>query len=231
MSIGPEGSADSRGPDPDHRNASPRPVIARARLGRVGAPTPGNGPLLGRLSFSSISLRTLRTNSRSPLEDAFAHHLWATLRVLDACAALSAEQLGTIVPSTDRSILDTARHFVGGDALYLFWLTEDRTFVIDADAMDLAALRSAMARHEVGWSKLLSLDLDPDTVVKDIDEDYGYQRDAPVGIRLAQALHHGTDHRSQISTALTLLGVEPPAIDVWNYGIDTGRVTDILPPS
>jgi uncharacterized damage-inducible protein DinB len=168
--------------------------------------------------------------SRSPLGDAFAHHVWATLRVLDACAALSAEQLGTIVPSTDRSILDTARHFVGGDALYLFWLTEDRTFVIDADAMDLAALRSAMTRHKVGWSKLLSLDLDTDSVVKDIDE-AGYQRHAPVGVRLAQALDHGTDHRSQISTALTLLGVEPPAIDVWNYGTDTGRVTDIPPPS
>ncbi|MBI3522305.1 MAG: hypothetical protein HY071_04295 [Chloroflexi bacterium] len=167
--------------------------------------------------------------SRSPLKDAFAHHLWATLRILNACAALSAEQLGTIVPSTKRSILDTARHFVGGDALYLSWLTEDRAFVVDTKAMDLAALRSTMARQEVGWSKLLALDLDPDTVVTDIDR-AGYKRDAPVGVRLAQALHHGTDHRSQISTALTLLGVEPPAIDVWDYGMDTGRVTDI-PPS
>lgn len=168
--------------------------------------------------------------SRSALADAFAHHIWATVRVLDACAALSAEQLGTIVPSTDRSIVDTARHFVGGDALYLLWLTGDRAFVIDADAMDLAALRSAMARNEVGWSKLLALDLDTDTVVRDVD-DSGYQRDAPVGVRLAQALDHGTDHRSQISTALTLLGVEPPAIDVWAYGNDTGRVTDSPPQS
>lgn len=152
------------------------------------------------------------------------------MRILDACAALSAEQLGAIVPSTDRSILDTVRHFVGGDALYLLWLTDDPTFVIATGAMDLAALRSAMARHAVGWSKLLALDLDADTVVKDID-DHGYERGAPVGVRLAQAVHHGTDHRSQISTALTLLGVEPPAIDVWDYGIDTGRATDTPPPS
>jgi uncharacterized damage-inducible protein DinB len=164
----------------------------------------------------------------SPLKDAFAHQVWATVRVLDACATLSAEQLGAIVPSTDRSILDTARHFVGGDALYLFWLTEDRTFVIDADAMDLAALRSAMSRYEVAWSKFLSLDLDTDTVVQDVDA-ARYQRDAPVGVRLAQALDHGTDHRSQISTALTLLGVEPPAIDGWAHGIDTGRVTEVPP--
>jgi len=122
------------------------------------------------------------------------------------------------------------RHFVGGDALYLLWLTQDRTFVIDAAAMDLAALRAAMARNEVGWSKLLSRDLDTDTVVRDVDT-AGYQRDAPMGVRLAQALHHGSDHRSQISTALTRLGVEPPAVDVCAYGNDTGRVTDIPPAS
>ena len=54
---------------------------------------------------------------------------------------------------------------------------------------------------------------------------------APVGIRLAQALHHGTDHRSQICTALTTLGVEPPGIDVWDYGVEAGRVTETEPTS
>jgi uncharacterized damage-inducible protein DinB len=52
-----------------------------------------------------------------------------------------------------------------------------------------------------------------------------------MGIRLAQALHHGTDHRSQICTALTTLGVEPPSIDVWDFGERDGRVVEIPPPS
>ena len=59
----------------------------------------------------------------------------------------------------------------------------------------------------------------------------GSSTEAPVGIRLAQALHHGTDHRSQICTALTTLGVEPPPIDVWDFGVGDGRVVDITPPS
>jgi hypothetical protein len=46
---------------------------------------------------------------------------------------------------------------------------------------------------------------------------------APVGVRLAQVVQHGTDHWSQVSTALTLLGVEPPDIAVWAYGDATGR--------
>lgn len=166
----------------------------------------------------------------SPWTDAFGHHIWATLRIIDACALLDPEGLGATVPATDRTILDTARHLVGGDALYLSWLTDDRAFAIDAEAMDLAALRTTMLRNDAAWSALLGSGLDATTSIRDLD-DYGYQRDAPAGIRLAQALHHGSDHRSQISTALTVLGVTPPAIDVWDYGNDTGRITDILLPS
>ena len=50
-----------------------------------------------------------------------------------------------------------------------------------------------------------------------------------MGIRLAQAIHHGTDHRSQICTALTMLGIEPPFIDVWAFGAETGRVVEFSP--
>ena len=50
-----------------------------------------------------------------------------------------------------------------------------------------------------------------------------------MGIRFAQALHHGTDHRSQICTALTRLGVEPPNIDVWVFGKEAGRNLEVEP--
>jgi uncharacterized damage-inducible protein DinB len=49
---------------------------------------------------------------------------------------------------------------------------------------------------------------------------------ATVGIRLAQVLHHGSDHRSQICTALTVLGHEPPEFDVWAYGETIGLVRE-----
>jgi uncharacterized damage-inducible protein DinB len=44
-----------------------------------------------------------------------------------------------------------------------------------------------------------------------------------MGFRLAQVVHHGTDHRSQVCTALTSLGVTPPGIDLWSFGEATGR--------
>ena len=169
--------------------------------------------------------------SRPLLEDAFGHHAWATLQVIDACAAISPEQLETAVPGTYGSILDTLRHLVESDAWYLFVTGGgERPPLDDADHMSLPELRSAMEESGGGWSRLMEADLDPDAVLVRRRPD-GSETHAPVSIRLAQALHHGTDHRSQICTALTTLGVEPPDIDLWDYGEQAGRVTEVPPTS
>lgn len=163
---------------------------------------------------------------RPLLDDAFAHHVWASLRLIDTCLVLTPEQLDAAVPGTYGSIRETMRHFVGGDSYYLSHLTGDPAREIDADHMGLRQLRDVMEADERTWIELLATDLEADAVVKDVDED-GYERDATIGIRLAQALHHGTDHRSQICTALTTLGVEPPGIDVWDFGVHAGRVVEV----
>jgi uncharacterized damage-inducible protein DinB len=168
--------------------------------------------------------------SRSVLEDAFGHHVWATLRLVDACLVLSPEQLETAVPGTYGSILETMRHLVGGDSSYLFVTTGGRTSLIDEDRMGLPELRAEMEGHGAAWSSLSAQDLDPDAVLERRRDD-GSEIHAPIGIRLAQALHHGTDHRSQICTALTTLGLEPPAIDVWDFGLQDGRVIEVPPTS
>jgi uncharacterized damage-inducible protein DinB len=168
--------------------------------------------------------------STSVLEDAFAHHVWATLRLLDVCLALSPEQLETAVPGTYGSILETQRHLVGSDSGYLFVTTRERTTRIDEDRMSLPELRAAMEGHGAGWSSLLAENPDPDDVLVRHRDD-GSETKAPIGIRLAQALHHGSDHRSQICTALTSLGIEPPGIDVWDFGLQDGRVVEVQPKS
>ena len=166
----------------------------------------------------------------SPLADAFGHHIWATIRLIDACLDLPADQLEAGVPGTFGSIIDTMRHTVGGDAGYLFALTGGRTPEIDDESMSLQDLRAAIEWNGPVWSELLATDPDPEAdCVRHRDD--GTDSHAPVGIRLAQALHHGTDHRSQICTALTSLGVEPPPIDVWDYGVEHGRVVEVFPTS
>ncbi len=166
----------------------------------------------------------------SLLADAFAHHVWATLRLIDVCRTLRPEQLATTVPGTYGSILDTLRHLVGADASYLATLTEGRVARIDEAAMDLDELRAVMVANGAAWSSFLAAgDLDPEQIVARRRDD-GSEARATLGVRLAQALHHGTDHRSQVCTALTQLGFEPPAIDVWDYAEAHGRFVEVPPP-
>jgi len=160
------------------------------------------------------------------LKDAFGHHIWATVALIDECLKLTSEQMESTAPGTYGSILETARHLVEADSRYLFRLTAGVHSPIDSEGMDLVGLRSAMEADGFAWSRLLQSDLDPDAIVVTTGEDGSESRD-PVGIRLAQALHHGTDHRSQICTVLTTLGIEPPSIDVWDFGEATGRSTTI----
>lgn len=165
----------------------------------------------------------------SLLADAFAHHTWATLRLLDACLALPPEQLGTTVPGTYGSILDTMRHLVGSDAAYLSVLSDGLFAPVDEDGMDLAGLRATMERDAAGWAELLAGEIDPDRVlIRHLDD--GAESHATAGIRLAQVIHHGTDHRSQVCTALTALGIEPPEIDVWDYARSQGGLL-VVPPA
>jgi uncharacterized damage-inducible protein DinB len=157
------------------------------------------------------------------LADAFGHHVWATTRVLDACAALDDTQLATTVPGTYGSIIDTLRHLVGADVFYLDVLTGRQPAPFDEPTADIPTLRVVMEAQDAAWQRTITGDVDPTTDVIEY-EDSGYETHAPLGIRLAQALHHGTDHRSQVCTALTTLGIEPPAIDVWDFGVLDGRV-------
>jgi uncharacterized damage-inducible protein DinB len=148
--------------------------------------------------------------ANSLLRDAFDHHVWASLRLMDVCLELTPEQQQTSVPGTFGTIFDTVRHMVGSDASYLVVISGGTFRPIDEESMSLAELDG---------------DPDPATVLTRHRDD-GSSTEAPVGIRLAQVVHHGTDHRSQICTALTTLGIEPPYIDVWDYGLETGTVVD-----
>ena len=163
------------------------------------------------------------------LQDAFGHHVWASVVVLDTCATLTPEQLATNVPGTYGSIIDTVRHLVGADTDYLHVLTGGEVARIDETTMDLAALRDEMARNEGRWTDAIRRHPDPEEIVVRHRDD-GSESHAQAGTRIHQALHHGTDHRSQVCTALTALGIEPPEIDVWAYAWTKGTLSEIGAP-
>jgi uncharacterized damage-inducible protein DinB len=163
------------------------------------------------------------------LDAAFDHHVWATTRLIDACTDLSDDDLAFEAPGTRGPILSTLRHVIVGDAFDLYIWTNDAAFLIDEENLSLDELRDVNETNGAGWRRILERDLDPDETILEVDPDDGFRRTASVGFRLAQAMHHGSDHRSQICTALTLIGTTPPGIDVWNYGVAMGKVTEVMP--
>jgi uncharacterized damage-inducible protein DinB len=163
----------------------------------------------------------------SLLSDAFRHHIWATERVLEACASLATGQLEMPVPGTYGSIIDTLRHIVQADSFYLTIFTDGRVERIDNEAeLGVDELRSRFSAYGPEYEALLAGDPDPDDDVVERGDD-GSEFHSKMGLRLAQVVHHGSDHRSQICTALTGLGVTPPDIDLWAYGDATGRTRDV----
>jgi uncharacterized damage-inducible protein DinB len=157
----------------------------------------------------------------SLLDDALAHHIWATERLIDACAALTSEQLVASTPGTYGPIIATLAHLVSSDAWYLSFFHEQPAPIDEEAKVTLADLRAAIAANGAVWSDILAGDPDPEADL--VERGDGGEFHQPAGLRMAQAIHHGTDHRSQVCTALTSLGIEPPEIDLWAYGDATGR--------
>ena len=164
------------------------------------------------------------------VDDAFAHHVWATLRLIDTCAGLTEVQLATNVPGTYGSIIATLRHIVAADTGYLNLLTDGRVAEIDEQSGTPAELTAIVESVALAWRELLAGNPDPGTIVARHRDD-GSESRVALGLRLAQVVHHGTDHRSQVCTALTSIGVEPPGIDVWSFAADMGRIEIVEPAS
>lgn len=159
------------------------------------------------------------------LADAAKHHVWATHLLLDSCAALREDQLTAPATAVFGSVLDTMRHIVAADDWYLTGLTHGGygRGRVDEGSLSLADLQQIADEDATAWEAVISQAPDPDADIATSSIDGG-QRHAATGIRLAQAFHHGSEHRSQVCTVLTTLGVGPPDLSVWRYGTEAGRV-------
>ena len=71
--------------------------------------------------------------------------------------------------------------------------------------MTLADLRAAIVANGAVWRDILASDPDPEADLIERGDEWAFHQ--PAGRRLAQAIHHGTDHRCQVCTALTSHGI------------------------
>jgi uncharacterized damage-inducible protein DinB len=151
-----------------------------------------------------------------PLLDMFRHHLWANLRLLDACAGLSDAQLDANTLGAFGSIRDTLTHLAGAEESYLARLTGERPAdgIRRGEFPGMAKLREHLLRSGEG---LIEVAGRANTVghSRVAWEDRAWQ--VPASLILAQAINHATEHRAQIMVILTQQGIEPPEVSGWEY--------------
>ena len=151
------------------------------------------------------------------LREMFRYHTWATRVLIDNCAGHPASTLDEIVAGTDRSILQTLTHVLRGGHRYLELLTGEPAAdpIRQDEVLPLASLRRHLETQAERWEAVLDRFAELDVTLPADEE--GPAIPQAQYLLVLQAIQHGIDHRSQICTTLSVLGLEPPIMDGWAY--------------
>jgi uncharacterized damage-inducible protein DinB len=161
--------------------------------------------------------------STPPMLRQMRHDVWATAALLERCRSLTKEQLQLSAPGTYGTIQKTFAHIVRANEGYLStyglipqpFLELSDTTPLDETAQRLARVRDAVEQL------FKSKEYDFDRRIRDERR----KAELELWVPLAQFSHHGTDHRSQICTILTVNGLDVPELDVWAYAVAEGSFT------
>jgi uncharacterized damage-inducible protein DinB len=149
------------------------------------------------------------------LSDFYKYNLWANLRLLDACARLTNEQLDATMVGTFGSIRETLMHMLSSEEGYAGHFTgtypQPRLHELPA----FPGFDELRRRAEQSGKSLITISEQHDlSEVRHLDNG---TYDA-LGINvMIQVINHGIDHRSQIATLLAQQGIEAPGLDGWDY--------------
>jgi uncharacterized damage-inducible protein DinB len=155
-----------------------------------------------------------------PMLRQLRHDVWATEMLFERCRGLTKEQLQLTALGTYGTIQKTFAHIVRANEGYLnTYGLIPQPFVEVNDTTPLDEIASRLARVRDAVEQLFkSKELDFDRRIHDERR----EADLELWVPLAQFSHHGSDHRSQICTILTLSGLEVPELDVWAYAVAEG---------
>jgi len=161
------------------------------------------------------------------LTEFFRHNTMMNERLLDACRPLGTEQLGQTATGTYGTIGATLVHIANAQVGYAARLldVERPERLQEAPFPGFDALAERLALGDAQLEEAARRDAaDLARTVQVTGDDPPGAWTMPVSLFLLQAVNHGTEHRSQVATILTQIGVEPPEMDGWRYFLDGGRM-------
>ena len=162
------------------------------------------------------------------LVEFFRHNTMMNRRLVEACRRLPAEQLGATAAGTFGSIGATLVHIANAEVGYAARLLDsERPEPLPEEPFPgFAALEERLARGDAHLEEAAAQARQERKVQVTGDDPPGTWW-MPVSLFLLQAVNHGMEHRSQIATILTQLGIEPPEMDGWNYFFASGQMVPV----
>jgi uncharacterized damage-inducible protein DinB len=155
------------------------------------------------------------------LEKLFEHNNWANLRIIEACSALSDEQLDVEPQSvTKGTIRRTLSHLVSSQRSYLRTLTLPLEERLDSITVDFVELQESINKSGEGLLALARGERKPFNSQLQTRDGYYVKP----WVLMVQIINHATEHREQICSMLSSLGITPPDLDGWSYGEATNAL-------
>ena len=164
------------------------------------------------------------------LSELFRHNSMMNSRLQETCRRLSPEQLDATVGGTYGSIGATLVHIANSQVSYAARLLDvERPERLPEDPFPgFDALAERFARGDAQLEEAATR-AGQDREVQVTGDDPEGTWMMPVSLFLVQAVNHGTEHRAQVATILTQIGIEPPAMDGWAYFLDSGHMVPVTP--
>lgn len=150
------------------------------------------------------------------LIDFIRYNNWANAQVIAACEQLTAEQRRASAAGSYGSIHATLGHLISAEASYVRRLTGDAPqppfqWTDPPSIADLAAYAPSVAAALLDAAQRI-----PPTHIVHEEED-GLFVDYQARVLFIQVINHGVEHRTNITTILSSLGLEAPEVDGWAY--------------
>ncbi len=153
----------------------------------------------------------------------FEHNNWANAEIIKVCSALTDEQFDAEPQSaTWGTIRRTLWHLVHAQAGYLALLTATPRRYGWPAPPPLAELEEAARVTGEGLVRLARGEENPADRLQTRDGFY-----VEPWVVMLQVINHASEHREQINSMVTALGVAPRELDGWNYGEVTGALVPI----
>lgn len=153
----------------------------------------------------------------------FEHNNWANFQIIEVCATLTDEQLDAPLDATTKgSIRLTLQHMMASQQSYWTQVAGVAPVFDWQSPPDFDALRVAA---KITGEGLLILAQDDSGKLETTFHYDGYAIEP--WVVMVQAINHATEHREQIKSMLSTLGITPPRIDGWIYGRIKHALTEL----